>query len=282
MSLQPTTQAVTAQPVTAQPIGNPLFFTACRAIDCLSPMPDIPRNNPAWSATIGLGIVALWLFSFVMGCSHLDLGYWILPLIVVRTLCQTGLFIVAHDTMHGSVFDQADRNRWLGSFLLLLYAGLDYDRCRAQHQAHHHQPGEVEDPDFYDGRWWSWVGRFALSYFDRGQTCRTLSAIAWVLLVLWLGLDWPIGNLILVWLLPMVLSAAQLFWVGTYLPHRIPIDGHTNRHRAQSLDIGTIGSFLACYHLGYHWEHHEYPQVPWYQLPQMRSMGSGAESRNLN
>jgi beta-carotene/zeaxanthin 4-ketolase len=237
-------------------------------------MPDIPRNHSAWSATIALGIVALWLFSFVVGCSHPDFGYGLLPIVLLRTLCQTGLFIVAHDTMHGAVFEQTDRNRWLGSFLLILYAGLDYDRCRAQHQAHHHQPGEVEDPDFHEGRWWSWVRRFALSYFDRRQTYQTLGSIGVGLLLFWLGLGWPIGNLILIWLLPMLLSAGQLFWFGTYLPHRVPIGGHTNRHRAQSLDLGTIGSFLACYHLGYHWEHHEYPQVPWYQLPRMRSQRS--------
>jgi beta-carotene/zeaxanthin 4-ketolase len=234
-------------------------------------MPDIPRNHSAWSATIALGIVVLWLFSFVMGCSHADLGYGLLPIVLLRTLCQTGLFIVAHDTMHGAVFEQADRNRWLGRFLLGLYAGLDYDRCRAQHQAHHHQPGQDADPDFCAGDGWSWVRRFVLSYFDRRQTGQTLGTIGIGLLLCWLGLDWPIGNLIVVWLLPMLLSAGQLFWFGTYLPHRVPIGGHSNRHRARSLEIGTIGSFLACYHLGYHWEHHEYPQVPWYQLPRMRN-----------
>ncbi len=239
-------------------------------------MPDIPRNPSGWSATIALAIIVLWLFSFVMGCSQPDLGYWLLPIVFLRTLSQTGLFIVAHDTMHGAVFDDSDRNRWLGSFLLLLYAGLDYDLFRSQHQAHHRQPGQVEDPDFHGGNWWSWVRRFVLSYFDLGQTCRTLGAIAAGLLLFWLGLGWPIGSLIWVWLLPMLLSAGQLFWVGTYLPHREPIGGHLNPHRAQSLELGTIGSFLACYHLGYHWEHHEYPQVPWYQLPRIRSAHSSS------
>jgi beta-carotene/zeaxanthin 4-ketolase len=248
-------------------------------------MPDIARNHSAWSTpialVIALVIVVLWFLSFAIGCSQPDLGYWLLPIIFLRTLSQTGLFIVAHDTMHGAVFECNDRNRWLGSFLLWLYAGLDYDRCRAQHQAHHHQPGQAEDPDFHGGNGWSWVRRFVLSYFDSGQTCRTLGAIAAGLFVFWMGLGWPIGNLVMVWLLPMLLSAGQLFWFGTYLPHREPIGGYTNCHRARSLNVGPIGSFLACYHLGYHWEHHEYPQLPWYLLPRIRSARSRVELGRL-
>lgn len=233
-------------------------------------MPDIPRNQPAWSVTIALGIVMLWLLSFVICCGYTTLGYWLLPCLLLRTLLQTGLFITAHDTMHGAVFSRRDRNQSLGRVLMVLYAGLNYDKCWRLHQAHHRQPGQSSDPDFHSGPWWQWLGHFVLSYLDREQTCRTLGTIGLPLLGLWLGLGWPIGNLILFWLVPMILSAVQLFWFGTYLPHRVPLGGHRNRHQTQSLDWGTIGSFVACYHLGYHWEHHEYPQIPWHQLPQVR------------
>ncbi|MFB2979106.1 fatty acid desaturase [Microseira sp. BLCC-F43] len=46
--------------------------------------------------------------------------------------------------------------------------------------------------------------------------------------------------------------------------------GYTNPHRCQSNSLSTFWSFITCYHFGYHEEHHEYPEVPWWQLPIIR------------
>ena len=64
-------------------------------------------------------------------------------------------------------------------------------------------------------------------------------------------------------------GALQLFVVGTVLPHR-RAEACGNRHRAESLALPPWLSLLACYHFGYHWEHHEYPQVPWFGLAGVR------------
>ncbi|NJL02454.1 MAG: hypothetical protein HC910_18560 [Spirulinaceae cyanobacterium SM2_1_0] len=77
----------------------------------------------------------------------------------------------------------------------------------------------------------------------------------------------PYSKLLLFWFLPTVLSAYQLFYFGIFLPHRETEAGYRDRHRSRSLYIAPFWSFLACYHFGYHWEHHEYPDLPWYQLP---------------
>ncbi len=74
-------------------------------------------------------------------------------------------------------------------------------------------------------------------------------------------------NLGIFWLLPLVLSSMQLFYFGTYLPHREDLSPFCDHHRARSLDLPPIWSLLSSYHFSYHWEHHEYPQIPWYQLP---------------
>jgi hypothetical protein len=34
-------------------------------------------------------------------------------------------------------------------------------------------------------------------------------------------------------------------------------------HNARSSSMPIWLSLLTCYHFGYHWEHHEYPYVPW-------------------
>ncbi|WP_310485476.1 fatty acid desaturase [Chamaesiphon sp. VAR_48_metabat_403] len=77
-----------------------------------------------------------------------------------------------------------------------------------------------------------------------------------------------VANLFVFWILPIVLSSMQLFFFGTYLPHRS--GSFENPHHAISSNYPLVLSFLTCYHFGYHWEHHEYPGVPWYGLPSMR------------
>ena len=75
--------------------------------------------------------------------------------------------------------------------------------------------------------------------------------------------------------LPPVLAALQLFTFGTWLPHRLPAHGHTNRHHAASSDLPSWLSFLTCYHFGYHLTHHAFPWVAWWRLPEARRIRLG-------
>ncbi|HEY9845933.1 MAG TPA: fatty acid desaturase, partial [Candidatus Caenarcaniphilales bacterium] len=77
----------------------------------------------------------------------------------------------------------------------------------------------------------------------------------------------PENNLTLFWVVPSILSSVQLFYFGTFLPHQEPQAGYIEPHRAQSTPLPVFWSFITCYHFGYHQEHHEYPHVPWWQLP---------------
>ena len=70
--------------------------------------------------------------------------------------------------------------------------------------------------------------------------------------------------------LPLLLSSLQLFVVGTYLPHRSSRVRSRDRHQAASLAWPPALSLLACFHFGYHWEHHHNPSLPWYRLPDRR------------
>ena len=64
--------------------------------------------------------------------------------------------------------------------------------------------------------------------------------------------------------------------------NRMPAAGYNNSHRAQSNAYSTLCSFITCYHFGYHWEHHEYPCVPWWQLPTIRKMKSFNHARRFD
>lgn len=227
----------------------------------------------------GLGVASciLLLWAIGLGCglsatvdAVADL-LWAVPLSVALTFLYTGLFITAHDAMHGTLAPGRPAwNTWVGTVCCFVYAFMSFDSLRRAHLAHHAAPGQAgSDPDFHDGvhrgpaRWFI---RFMKRYLTWRQLA-LLTAISWSLPVLF-GVEW--SSMLLFWMLPSMASTLQLFFVGTYLPHREGLDGPRNPHHARSLDLPVWASFLACYHFGYHLEHHVYPHLPWWRLPSAR------------
>ncbi|MFO7630476.1 MAG: fatty acid desaturase [Prochlorococcaceae cyanobacterium] len=186
--------------------------------------------------------------------------------VVCCSLFQTGLFIVGHDAMHGLLLPAHPRlNHRLGALVLALYASLPYGRCRDNHLLHHLAPGSQQDPDFCPSGFspFRWYVRFLSGYLRPAQMLRLLAA--WGVLAL---VATPL-QVLLFCTLPLLLSSVQLFVVGTYLPHRLPC-GPDDPHHAISLDLPEWLSLLACFHFGYHREHHAFPELAWYQLPLCR------------
>lgn len=236
------------------------------------------RAFAARETVVGLAlaaaIIAAWL------AVHL-LAVFILPapvvlaaapvLVALQCWLSVGLFTIAHDCMHGSLAPYRPRlNRAVGRLALMLYAGIWYDAIIARHYAHHRFPGSEADPDFDgdgSGPWWRWYGAFLLEYL-------TVRQIAWVVGLATLyayGLSVPLPRLLLVWALPALLSSLQLFYFGTYLPHRREAEAFADGHRARSSDYSWLVSLLTCFHFGYHHEHHAEPTVPWWRLPAVRN-----------
>jgi beta-carotene ketolase (CrtW type) len=195
-------------------------------------------------------------------------------LLLIRAFLHTGLFIVAHDAMHGSLVpDHRPLNRILGGLALALYACIPYGRCRTNHLLHHRSPGHPDDPDFHDGRHTHplrWYITFMGGYLSAGQMGSLLALWSLVLLVLSLTTPHPLATLTLFWIVPLVLSSIQLFLFGTYLPHRSHSSAKPGFDQVQSTSLPPVLSFLTCFHFGYHREHHHHPNVPWYALPSLR------------
>lgn len=194
---------------------------------------------------------------------------WITAPLLVALICwlYVGMFILAHDCMHGSLFpSRPDWNRAIGRVVLILYAGFDFDTLRANHRLHHRHSGTQGDPDFDDApphSFWHWYGQFLIEYFSWKQMA--FMFVIFISYLFILGADIP--NLLAFWALPAILSSLQLFTFGTYLPHRPGPTPFADQHRARSSGFGWWASFLSCYHFGYHHEHHLHPAVPWWQLP---------------
>jgi beta-carotene ketolase (CrtW type) len=234
----------------------------------------------AWGGTgllLGTGIFGGWLATLVMAL-WADPAWWTPATaglaVALRTFLQTGLFILGHDAMHRTLVPGRPLlNDGLGRLALLLYAGLPYGRCRRHHLRHHRFPGSRRDPDFRrasgDGVL-SWYARFMGNYLSLGQLVLLLSS--WLAVAAGLTVLDPRRVLAVptFWVLPLVLSSFQLFLFGTYLPHRGDGSGPASRHAVRSLGYPHLLSLLACYHFGYHREHHAHPAVPWFRLPQLR------------
>jgi beta-carotene ketolase (CrtW type) len=238
----------------------------------------VGRLQPNQQAAIGLAlaaaIVAAWLALHVYGVflhRWMPLGIVAAPvLIAVQCWLNVGLFIVAHDAMHGSLAPfRPGLNRAVGRLCLVFYAGFSFDRLIGSHFAHHRHSGTDDDPDFHAGeprRFWPWFATFFLRYFGWREFLTINAVVAAYLFVL--GAH-P-ANLLLLWAAPALLSALQLFYFGTYLPHRHDDEPFNDAHNARSNEFSWLLSLLSCFHFGYHHEHHTHPHLPWWRLPRAR------------
>ncbi|MBD1909371.1 fatty acid desaturase [Leptolyngbya sp. FACHB-8] len=217
-------------------------------------------------------ILTLWLVSllFLLSIDVSKTSVWIVGLAFVwQVFLYTGLFITAHDAMHGVVYPSNIKiNHAIGTLAVWCYGLFSYQELLKKHWLHHKYPSTERDPDYHEGRsenFFIWYFQFMKHYWSWGRI------IALVVLFhsihYFLGI--PDSNLALFWVVPSLLSSVQLFYFGTFLTHREPDEGYTNPHRAKSTNFPVIWSFLTCYHFGYHQEHHEYPNIPWWQLPQV-------------
>ena len=226
--------------------------------------------------TLALALVAVWaaLHVYAIMFHRLEGTGIALAILLVAVLCwlNVGLFIIAHDAMHGSLAPGHPRvNRAFGRVALGLYAGFWFDALRSSHFEHHRRPGTADDPDFSEHeRLLPWYAAFIRRYFGWPQLL-TLAAASAALLAFGARVE----NMLLLWALPAMLSSLQLFYFGTYLPHRRGA-AFADEHRARSNAYGWLASLLSCYHFGYHHEHHLAPHVPWWRLPEERRIRAPA------
>lgn len=223
---------------------------------------------------IALTIIATWTVCFIRFLS-LDLSQtnWVIIglALLLQTFLYTGLFITAHDAMHGSLYpNNLKLNHLIGSIAVTLYGLFSYEELLKKHWLHHRYPASDNDPDFHDGEHQNLISWY-LYFMSRYWSWWRLIKWAFVFHSIQLLFHISILNLALFWIIPFICSSFQLFYFGTFLTHREPPGGYQNDHCAQSNSLPIFWSFMTCYHFGYHQEHHQYPNVPWWQLPNVRN-----------
>lgn len=219
-------------------------------------------------------VVAGWIAAHAYSLFFFELNWSNALAAVVLVLVQcwlfVGLFIIAHDAMHGSLVPgRPALNSAVGASLLFLYAGFSWAKLRTAHFEHHKHSGTARDPDFsadHPDNFGRWYLVFLRRYFGIGS-------IVFVTAVFWLyhlAFGVSVEKMLIFYALPSIASSFQLFYFGTFRPHRHGATGFEDRHNARSDDFGPLASLASCFHFGYHHEHHTNPETPWWALPRLR------------
>lgn len=230
---------------------------------------------------IALLIMVLWSGHLVYILNYVVISFSS-PLMYLHIFLQaylyTGLFITAHDAMHGTVSPNKKVNRAVGTMAAFLFAGMSYKRLINNHFMHHHKPGEDEDPDFSmrHQNFFLWWFTFMVRYTTIMQLI--VMAAAFNILKIW----FDELRLWLLWVIPAFMGTLQLFYFGTYLPHRYPHKDRMKPHNARTQRRNHLWAMLSCYFFGYHYEHHENPRIPWWQLYKVKDRKTEASGTPVN
>lgn len=218
---------------------------------------------------IALTVIFTWLLHLIFLFEYLTVDFtsiWFYFHIFLQGYLYTGLFITAHDAMHGTVSSSSTINKIIGRISVFFFAALSYKKLLKNHKLHHQFPGTEKDPDFNIQSqnffiWWvSFLFRYAtiLQLIIMGIVFNLLK-IRYSEISIWLFL-----------VLPSFLGSLQLFYFGTYLPHRKPHSDVMKPHNARTQRKNHLWAMISCYFFGYHFEHHELPHLPWWKLYQVK------------
>lgn len=178
-------------------------------------------------------IILFWLghcayMLLLLEWNPLSIGMWLH--VAVQIYVSVGLFITAHDAMHGTVSAHKSVNNTLGWIACFLFAGMSYKRLIKNHMAHHIYPGTDKDPDYdMSQHFVIWFLRFMIRYTTIPQL------IVMGVLFNLLKFIAPEIKIWIFWVLPSMLGALQLFTFGTYIPHRTPHTHEMEPHNARTL-----------------------------------------------
>lgn len=217
-----------------------------------------------------ISIILIWFFHLAFMFEYLYLDFnsvYVYLHILLQGYLYTGLFITAHDAMHGSVSKSRMINKIIGRLSAFLFAALSYKKLADNHKLHHQYPGTEKDPDFnvHSQNFFLWW----LSFIFRYATIIQIIIMGIIFNLLKIRYDEL--NIWFYLVLPSFLGSLQLFYFGTYRPHKKPHQENMKPHNARSQRKNHFWAMISCYFFGYHYEHHELPHVPWWKLFKVKS-----------
>ncbi len=219
----------------------------------------------------------------------LGLGYWWLALLVafgVGAFANHAMFVVIHDACHNAIFKSIVLNKWAGILADLPNAVPTAMGFRYYHIKHHSHLGDYDYDADLPGHWEarifgrSWYGKAAWMFFFAAFQLSRLGRLR-ATVPMWGRWTYINGACIiafdiavLVFLGPnalLYLFASFWFSVGGLHPlgARWVQEHFTDDPSQETFDYyGPLN--LVALNIGYHNEHHDFPDIPWRRLPELK------------
>jgi len=214
---------------------------------------------------IALGIIIAWVSNLFFSLHYTPVNithpsYY--ASIIIQAFLYTGLFITAHDSMHGAISKNRKVNSILGWISCILYSGFIYSKLKKNHFEHHKYPAMDNDPDYSvpSQQFFVWYFRFIWRYINIWQLI--IVAGLFNILLIW----YSEIQLLSYYVAPALLSSLQLFYFGIYSPHKPPHTLEMAPYNSRTQNKNHLIAFLTCYFFGYHHEHHAHPNIAWWRL----------------
>lgn len=244
-------------------------------------------RNP-WTFAILLGIMALQ-FGIAAYMGSLGTGYWWAALIVawvIGAFANHDLYVIIHEATHNMVFKNRLANRWVVIMADLANAIPGGQGFTTYHLKHHAHQGEHDmDTDlagFWEAKlignsWWKkslWLLFFPIFQVGRAHRVENVKTFSkWVLInivcvfAVDIAVVYFLGWNALIYLVGSMFFAIGLHPLGArWIQEHYTIDGEQETHSY----YGPINNISM--NIGYHVEHHDFPNIPWTKIKQLKAM----------
>ena len=223
-------------------------------------------------------------------------AFWPIGIFLIGVL-QYHFAILSHEAQHYLVARSVRLNDLIGAWLFAYPFGQPFHSERARHLAHHRLVGTADDPDYHryvldDKMPWAQM----ILYFFRlatygkiveylasmtvrrtgpkpsrqsGRSATEFVSVAFAQLLVFaafssLASPW---HYVVLWLVPLLTVAVTLSEFREFCEHVVAPDPP---HRLKSFRLPVWQSFIVGpVGFAYHAEHHLYPTIPYYRLPQL-------------
>ncbi len=246
-------------------------------------------HDPRTAIVIAGAVAGQTLLAAVFG--HLGLAYWWAALIgafCIGAFANHAMFVAIHDATHNCVFKSNALNKWIAILADLPNTFPNAMGFRCYHMKHHSHLGDYDYdadlPSHWEARVFgrsalgkaAWMFFFpALQLFRLGRLKGTVPMWGrWTFINAACVVAYDL--LILVFLGPnalLYLFASFWFSVGGLHPlaARWVQEHFTFDPEQETFDYYGPLNVIAL-NIGYHNEHHDFPDVPWTRLPQLKEM----------
>ena len=244
-------------------------------------------RNP-WTLLIALGVVSLQTaLAWFLG--KLGFDYWWLALLVaygVGAFANHSMYVLIHDAIHNLILPSKSWNKVIAIFAdlpNLLPGAMGF---QVYHLKHHSHQGDYEwDADLANhwearlvgNRWYAkalWLFFFPIVQLTRPPRIKAVRMWSrWIFLNLFCCLAYDAAIVYFCgWAGLFYLLCSFAFSIGLHPVGARWIQEHyTNDPEQETYSYyGPINR--VCLNMGYHNEHHDFPTVPWNNLPKLRAL----------